>query len=88
MSVVVTLVAVELARLAPAWTAAGADGRDAAHERLRGLVSWRLAPEISTDRGSLVRSVIKWIFHPFLPRSTSRINLLLGQFEGCGEPQP
>ena len=37
--------------------------------RTRGLRAWlscRLAPEIATDRGRPVRSVIKWIFEPVL----------------------
>jgi hypothetical protein len=29
-----------------------------------------LAPEMPMDRGSPVRSVIKWIFDPYLPRPT------------------
>lgn len=36
----------------------------------RAWLSCRLAPDIPTDRGSPVRSVIKWIFEPYLPRST------------------
>lgn len=39
----------------------------------RGIRAWlscRFAPEIATERGRPVRSVIKWIFDPNLPRST------------------
>ncbi|EST18415.1 hypothetical protein M878_44675 [Streptomyces roseochromogenus subsp. oscitans DS 12.976] len=38
-----------------------------------GMRAWlpcRLAPEMPTDRGRPVRSLIKWIFEPYLPRST------------------
>lgn len=41
--------------------------------RTRGSIpwlSWVLAVETQMERGRPVRSVIKWIFEPFLPRST------------------
>lgn len=37
---------------------------------IRAWLSWRLAPEMPTDGGRPVRSVIKWIFESYLPRST------------------
>ncbi|MBB3733883.1 hypothetical protein FHR33_009836 [Nonomuraea dietziae] len=33
-------------------------------------LSWVLAALIATEIGRPARSVIKWIFEPFLPRST------------------
>lgn len=37
---------------------------------IRAWLSWTLAPEMPTDKGRPVRSVIRWIFEPYLPRST------------------
>lgn len=68
--IVVALVGVQLGGLASAWAAAGAYRRDPADQRLQGWLSWRLAPDMPTEMGKPVRSVIRWIFEPFLPRST------------------
>lgn len=50
--------------------APGTDRRDAVHQGFHPLLSWVFAAEVPIERGRPVRSVIKWIFEPFLPRST------------------
>src|SRR5699024_1659689 len=68
--VVVAFVSVELAWFG--WPAAS-PGPDGGIARISGCNAWlscRFAPEIAMEIGSPVRSVIKWILAPFLPRST------------------
>lgn len=58
---------------------AGPAGRGPRRDRIGGIphtigsrarLSWVLAAEIPTDSGSPARSTIRWIFDPYLPRST------------------
>ena len=68
--VVVALVAVELGGPAPAGPAAGADRRDAPHERLRPWLSCMLAPEMPTRQGQTGPFGDQVDLRPYLPRST------------------
>jgi hypothetical protein len=61
------------------WSLAGFRRRGPRCERMGGMprtsgsrpwLSWVFAAEIPTETGRPDRSVIKWIFNPFLPRST------------------
>lgn len=57
--VAVALVGVQFRQASTAWASAGADGRDAAHQRLKARLSSMFAPEISSDSGSPSRSVVR-----------------------------
>lgn len=61
-----------------AWSLAGRRRRGPRREPMGGIprtsgsrprLSCMLAPEIPSDKGSPLRSVIRWIFDPLLPRS-------------------
>ncbi len=68
--VVVALVSMELGGPSSAWPAPGTDGRYAPYQGSSPWLSCVFAAEIPIESGRPVRSVIKWIFEPFLPRST------------------
>jgi hypothetical protein len=68
--VVASLVGVELSRSASPTSAPGPDWRHALRQGISAWPSWRFAPEMPTERGRQVRSVIQWIFEPYSPRST------------------
>ncbi len=66
----VALVAVQLDRFAPLGSAAWADRRNRCHQGEQGLAVGGVGSEVATARSRLARSAIRWIFAPFLPRST------------------
>ena len=69
MVAVVALVAVQFGGATSTWSTARADRWDAAHQGFQGWPPCRLAPEIASEMGRPVRSQIRWISDPFLPRS-------------------
>lgn len=79
VAVVIPLVGMELGGPTATWPAPGRRRRGPRRERIGGMprtkgsipwLSWVFAAETPIERGRPVRSVIKWIFEPFLPRST------------------
>jgi hypothetical protein len=70
MGTVIALVAVELAGSPTSLPTAGTDRWNAARQRLQLQAVVDVAALIATEIGRPDRSVMRWIFDPFLPRST------------------
>ncbi len=70
VAVVVVLVGVELAGPATTRPRQVRIGGTPFTSGTGAWLSWTLAPEIPTDRGRPVRSVIRWIFEPCSPLPT------------------